>query len=289
METWVKTYGIRHKNNTLNDIVLPGTINSSQYEIIDSKLDTKKNCLVDCINKKWVLYQKYDIYTQLVKGVRFLNISIRYENNEFYAGGNFCYCKLDIILEDISRFNNEYSDIFILNITHDNSINSIIKQELCNILIDLYDKHIIYTRDYVRPMIKPIYYFIQQNVNMLIYMKGSDHIFYSIHNLHNNYNYNYSIDDCVYNYQRRLDRLCVTSNKDALINFNWSRNFSCIDMFMGLICCVCGYRDLKGYSKNLNAKLSKFICKNKKTIKNTNVISVNYINDDIICNIININ
>ena len=36
MERWVKTYGIRHKNNTLNDIVLPGTINSSQYELIDS-------------------------------------------------------------------------------------------------------------------------------------------------------------------------------------------------------------------------------------------------------------
>tara|TARA_Y100000768_G_scaffold387931_2_gene381067 strand:+ start:1863 stop:2732 length:870 start_codon:yes stop_codon:yes gene_type:complete len=289
METWIKTYGMKYKNNTLNDIVLPGTINSSQYELINSKIDIRTSCLIDCINKNWILHQEYDIYTQLVKGVRFLNINIHYEKNEFYVGGNFCYCKLDSVLQDISKFNKDYGDIFILNIVHDNSINSIIKDDLCNILIDIYDKNIIYTKNFIRPLNTPIYEFIEKKVNMLIYMKGSDHIFYSIHNYsYNNYNYNYSIDKCVYHFQRKIDKLSLTNNKDLLINFNWNRNFSCINIFIGLVF-FCGYRNFKEYSNNLNIKLNKFICKNKRNIKNINVISVNYINDNIIGNILDIN
>lgn len=121
-------HDFRHMHNmSINLWTLPSTHDSGAYTVDFSKIPDElpsryKNYLrfswIPCVRNTindWIITQSFDIYTQLLMGIRKFDLRICYHNQEFYIGHTYICIKLQEALSDIKKFLDEHpGEILIL-------------------------------------------------------------------------------------------------------------------------------------------------------------------------------
>ena len=120
---------IGHKS--INRIIVPATHDSAAYNIDYrnptggakfqklSRFISYCRCFQRLVNN-WTQTQNMSIYTQLLSGVRFLDLRLSVKNNTFYVTHRFTCIYLERAIHDILRFNREHPDeLIFLQITFD--------------------------------------------------------------------------------------------------------------------------------------------------------------------------
>jgi hypothetical protein len=77
-------------------------------------------------------------------------------------------------------------------------------------------------------------------------------------------------------------------NNNVLMDFNWILTPTYNEILYGTFCC-CDYYDIKTWIKTFNLLFFEFYNKNKVKFDNINVISFDFINNELINNIIKLN
>lgn len=144
-------------DKTIYDISLPGTHDSSTYNINGSqyinlpkqysqliKLANILHIPINNIIKGWVKTQNLNIYEQLNLGVRYLDLRISYYNNNWHVHHNYIIGdKLSVMLDQIYVFLNENKgEIILIELSHVfnstqkelNILNNMIKNQFYNLL-----------------------------------------------------------------------------------------------------------------------------------------------------------
>lgn len=120
------------KDKRINHIILPGTHNSGVYTVNYNihpdiqgalkylyKLSTFSGLIRQIINN-WTINQQYNIYNQLLSGVRQLDLRLAFLDDEFWIAHTFISVKLTDVLEQIVKFMIDYpNEIIIINFSRE--------------------------------------------------------------------------------------------------------------------------------------------------------------------------
>jgi hypothetical protein len=99
MDNWITN--LHNKNIRICSLKLPGTHHSAVNQLINTNLNIIKNLTIT---------QNDGIYNQLMKGIRFLDLRITYNNkeNEIYIAHTFTSKTLNSVFNDILLFNESH-------------------------------------------------------------------------------------------------------------------------------------------------------------------------------------
>lgn len=299
MNNWIFSLSEIENSYCLNDLVLPGTHNSccthvdSKIYLDKNNIYCHKNCCVNKIINNWAKNQNYDIYTQLNMGVRMFDIDISVHNNEFYTSHTFAIDKLEFLIEQLKEFNEKSGDLYILKIIHRYNITPEKIIELEKIFNTEFKNRIIYPHNYSEPLNIEINKFKQDGKNMLIYMENTNHKFYQTkYTLYSDWPNKQNAKECYdYNKLKLYNEFNVmrTERNDIFIDLNWTLTPTAKEIIYGLLCCCCFPITLESWVNKFNNKLNDFIEKNKRQLSIINSISIDFITEEIIENIIDIN
>lgn len=127
MNNWIEANYDYLKNKKINDIILPGTVNSFSFnpnfnentekeESVFKFLRKLKNVIpsLKSIFESWVKHQEYDIYKQLKIGIRVLDLKVTFFNKKWYTSNILLNDKVEEILNQINRFIKENPKEFIV-------------------------------------------------------------------------------------------------------------------------------------------------------------------------------
>lgn len=144
------------KNNKINTLHLPGSHDSSSYEL-DLSIQIQDGIFEDIrkygryiakpIISKWTITQNMNIYDQLINGIRYLDIRISELNNDFYTSHTYVCTKLIDILDQIYLFSKDnITELIIIDMTLDFRNKSSYKHN--DILTDIIKNHDLYSLCY---------------------------------------------------------------------------------------------------------------------------------------------
>ena len=115
------------QNKKINDIILPGTINSFSFNPKFNMNTEKENSIYMFLRKftnlsphlkslfeSWVKHQEFSIYDQLMMGIRVLDIQVTYYKNKWFTSNILLNNSLDSILKEINKFLKENPKEFII-------------------------------------------------------------------------------------------------------------------------------------------------------------------------------
>ena len=274
---------------TLNNITLPGTHNSACSKI---NLDFIYNIpIISNVIKNWTLNQNLSIYEQLVSGVRMLDIDVSYINNRFYTSHTFIIDELEDLINQLQQFNEEYGDIYVVKFICRDNINNEKANELANIINNVFHNKIIYPKYYPNVLNTPLSTFIDINENMIIYMDYQNHMFYNTNLfVYSSWTNDNIITNSICNNTEVINQMSGLKNvnNNVLMDFNWILTPTYNEILYGTFCC-CDYYDIKTWIKTFNLLFFEFYNKNKVKFDNINVISFDFINNELINNIIKLN
>ena len=289
MNNWITNLIKKNSDLTLNNLILPGTHNSACDKL---SLDCCYNFpIVSHIIKNWTLNQKWSIYEQLVNGVRMLDIDVSYINNKFYTSHTFIIDELEDLIEQLKKYNDEYGDIYIIKFICRDNINNENVSELANIINNIFKNKIILPQNNQNVLNTPISTFINSQQNMLIYMDYQNHPFFStkIH-LYSSWTNDSDITTSFMNNNVVLNQMSglKTINSNVLMDLNWTLTPTYKEVIYGTFCC-CDYYNINTWTKTYNNLLFDFHKNNKNKFNNINVISLDFINKNLISKIIDLN
>lgn len=153
MESWMNSLPQTLKNSTINNIILPGSHDSCTYNLdlsiptISSMEKFRKNIgrIYSSPISVWTITQKYDIYSQLMFGIRYFDIYVSFLNNTIYTTHTFVNNLLINILDRFNIFSLSHpSEIIILDITTDYENKSSFSLDASTLFCELIKKHPIY-------------------------------------------------------------------------------------------------------------------------------------------------
>jgi len=289
----------KNRDLTLNNLVLPGTHNSCSINVDTSKyLEDGFICCnniwpVNKIINNWSKNQNLNILSQLNIGVRMFDIDISYYNNEFYTSHTFIIDKLDNFIKYLEEFNEKSGDLFILKLIHRYNITDELITQIETIFNTKFKNRIIYPEHYNDPLNIQIDEYINKGKNMLIYMDNTNHNFYQIkYNLYSDWPNKQNSTKCYqYNKLKLYNEFNIfkTNNDNSFLDLNWTLTPQAKDIVLGILCCCCYSSSLENWVYKFNKKLNKFIEENITQLKILNSISVDFINEEIVDLIIDIN
>ena len=289
MSNWISNLVKKNPDLTLNNITLPGTHNSACSKI---NLDFIYNIpIISNVIKNWTLNQNLSIYEQLVSGVRMLDIDVSYINNRFYTSHTFIIDELEDLINQLQQFNEEYGDIYVVKFICRDNINNEKANELANIINNVFHNKIIYPKYYPNVLNTPLSTFIDINENMIIYMDYQNHMFYNTNLfVYSSWTNDNIITNSICNNTEVINQMSGLKNvnNNVLMDFNWILTPTYNEILYGTFCC-CDYYDIKTWIKTFNLLFFEFYNKNKVKFDNINVISFDFINNELINNIIKLN
>jgi len=289
MSNWISNLVKKNLDLTLNNIILPGTHNSACIRI---NLDFIYNIpIISNVIKNWSLNQNLSIYEQLVSGVRMLDIDVSYINNKFYTSHTFIIDELEDLINQLQQFNEEYGDIYVVKFICRDNINNEKANELANIINNVFHNKIIYPKYYPNVLNTPLSTFIDINENMIIYMDYQNHMFYNTNLfVYSSWTNDNIITNSICNNTEVINQMSGLKNvnNNVLMDFNWILTPTYNEILYGTFCC-CDYYDIKTWIKTFNLLFFEFYNKNKVKFDNINVISFDFINNELINNIIKLN
>lgn len=103
---WQNQYHSYIINKNINNIIVPGTHDSAAYFLspeYDTSFFKKIGANID-LAERWTLCQDDSIFTQLIKGVRHLDIRLTKENNEYYVSHTFICDTFKSVVDQIYDF-----------------------------------------------------------------------------------------------------------------------------------------------------------------------------------------
>ena len=289
MNNWITNLTKKNPNLTLNNLILPGTHNSACDKLT---LDCGYNFpIISHVIKNWTLNQKWSVYEQLVNGVRMLDIDVSYIDNKFYTSHTFIIDELEDLIEQLKNYNEEYGDIYIIKFICRDNINNENVSELANIINNIFNTKIILPQNYPNVLNTPLSTFINSQQNMLIYMDCQNHSFFNtkIH-LYSSWTNDNDISNSLYSNNLVLNQMSglKTINSNVLMDLNWTLTPTYKEIIYGTFCC-CDFYDIRSWTKLFNILFFDFYNNNKIKFTNINVVSFDFINKDLISQIINLN
>lgn len=289
MNNWITNLTKKNPDLTLNNLILPGTHNSACDKLT---LDCGYNFpIISHIIKNWTLNQKWSVYEQLVNGVRMLDIDVSYINNKFYTSHTFIIDELEDLIEQLKKYNDTYGDIYIIKFICRDNINNENVSELANIINNIFNTKIILPQNYPNVLNTPLSTFINSQKNMIIYMEYQNHSFFNtkIH-LYSSWTNDNNISDSFINNNIVLNQIngLKTINSNVLMDLNWTLTPTYKEVIYGTFCC-CDFYDIESWTKNYNNLFFDFYKNNKNKFNNINIISFDFINKNLISQIINLN
>ena len=289
MNNWINNLSKKNENLTLNNLILPGTHNSASYKL---NLDNMYNLpIVSHIIENWTLNQKWNIYQQLVNGVRMFDIDISYFDSKFYTSHTFIAGELEELIEDLKKYNNRFGDIYILKFICRDIINNDNVSNLANILINNFESRTILPSNYPDVLNVPISTFINDKKNMIIYMEYHNHNFFNTGiYLYSSWTNDNEISNSISNNKQILDKMnqLKTCNSNVLTDLNWTLTPTYKEVIYGIFCC-CDYYNIKSWIRDYNTMFFNFYSNNKNKFNNINVISFDFINVNLVSSIVAIN
>jgi len=270
MNNWVSSLCEKNPSYCLNDLILPGTHNSCSTQV-NSGVYLKENTIccnnvwpINSIINNWAKNQNYDIYTQLNMGVRMFDIDISVYENEFYTSHTFIIDKLDTLIQQLHKFNEESGDIYVLKIVHRYNMTNDKIKELETVFNNEFQNKIIYPHKYSEPLNIKLNKFKEDGKNMLIYMENTNHNFYQIkYTLYSDWPNKQNYEECYnYNKLKLYNEFNVLRNhrNDIFIDMNWTVTPTAKEIILGLLCCCCCYPlTLEIWVNKFNDKLNDFI------------------------------
>jgi len=284
---------------TLNHLVLPGTHNSCCINVDSSKyLDEgficcNNNWPVNKIIKNWSKNQNLDILSQLNIGVRMFDIDISYYNTELYTSHTFVIDKLDNLIKQLKEFNEKSGDLYVLKLIQRYNITDELVTKIEDIFNNEFKNRIIYPEHYNDPLNIKINEYNEKGKNMLIYMDNTNHNFYQIkYNLYSDWPNKQNNDECYqYNKLKLFNEFndYKKSYDNYFVDLNWTLTPTSKEIVLGILCCCCFSNSLEKWVYNFNTKLKDFIKENIRQLSIINSISVDFINEELVEYIININ
>ena len=289
MNNWITNLIKKNSDLTLNNLILPGTHNSACYKL---NLDCGYNFpIISHVIQNWTLNQNLSVYEQLVNGVRMLDIDISYIDNKFYTSHTFIIGELEDLIEQLKNYNEEYGDIYIIKFICRDNINNENVSELANIINNIFKNKIILPQNYPNVLNTPLSTFINSQQNMLIYMNYQNHPFFNtkIH-LYSSWTNDTDIATSFVNNNVVLNQIggLKTINSNVLMDLNWTLTPTYKEVIYGTFCC-CDYYNINTWTKTYNNLLFDFYKNNKNKFNNINVISLDFINKNLISKIIDLN
>ena len=289
MNNWISDLVKNNSQITLNNLILPGTHNSASTKL---NLDTGFNFpIISNIIENWTLNQDLTCYNQLVKGVRMFDIDISYINDKFYTSHTFIIAELQELIDEFKKFNHDHGDIYIVKFICRHNLNSNNVFDLANIINNHFKDNIIYPENYYNVLDTPISKFINNKKNMIIYMQFQNHNFYStaVH-LYSSWTNDNQISESISNNNQVLNKMnqIKSYNTNILTDLNWTLTPTYYEVIYGLFC-YCDYYSVKTWIKKYNTMFFDFYTKNKSKFNNVNVVSFDFINDNLISKIIGLN
>ena len=287
--SWIKDLSHSFPTITLNNLLLPGTHNSCCH-----KLNLNLLCnlpIVSHIIHNWTINQDISVYKQLKSGVRMLDIDVSYINNKFYTSHTFIIDELEQLIEQLQKFNNEYNDIYIIKFICRDNINNDNVNALANIINNIFKDKIIYPKDYSNVLNTPIDIFIQNKKNMLIYMEYTNHMFFNSNaDLYSSWTNDNSVEDSLINNKNMLMLMnnFKTKNSNVLNDLNWTLTPTSTEIIYGIFCCYY-YHNIKSWIEPFNKIFVTFYNNNIELFSNINCVSFDFINNNIIELIFDIN
>ncbi len=289
MNNWITKLTNKNPDLTLNNLILPGTHNSACDKLT---LDCGYNFpIISHIIKNWTLNQKWSVYEQLVNGVRMLDIDVSYINNKFYTSHTFIIDELEDLIEQLKKYNDEYGDIYIIKFICRDNINNENVSELANIINNIFNTKIILPQNYPNVLNTPLSTFINSQKNMIIYMEYQNHSFFNtkIH-LYSSWTNDSDITNSFVNNNIVLNQMggLKTINSNVLMDLNWTLTPTYKEVIYGTFWC-CDFYDIESWTKNYNNLFFDFYNNNKNKFNSINIISFDFINKNLISQIINLN
>ena len=289
MNNWITNLTNKNPDLTLNNLILPGTHNSACDKLT---LDCGYNFpIISHVIQNWTLNQKWSVYEQLINGVRMLDIDISYINNKFYTSHTFIIDELENLFEQLKKYNNECGDIYIIKFICRDNINNENVSELANIINNIFNTKIILPQNYSNVLNTPLSTFINSQKNMIIYMDYQNHSFFKtkIH-LYSSWTNDNNISDSFINNNIVLNQIngLKTINSNVLMDLNWTLTPTYKEVIYGTFCC-CDFYNIESWTKNYNNLFFDFYNNNKNKFNNINIISFDFINKNLISQIINLN
>lgn len=289
MNNWITNLTNKNPDLTLNNLILPGTHNSACDKLT---LDCGYNFpIVSHIIKNWTLNQKWSIYEQLVNGVRMLDIDVSYIDNKFYTSHTFIIDELEDLIEQLKNYNEEYGDIYIIKFICRDNINNENVSNLANIINNVFKNKIILPQQYPNVLNTPLSTFINSQQNMIIYMDCQNHPFLNtkIH-LYSSWTNDNDISNSLYSNNVVLNQMCglKSINSNVLMDLNWTLTPTYKEVIYGTFCC-CDFYDIRSWTELYNLLFFDFYKNNKIKFTNINVISFDFIDKNLIKQIINLN
>ena len=289
MNNWITDLTKNNPNLTLNNLILPGTHNSSCYKL---NLDCFYNMpIISHIIKNWTLNQNLTIYEQLKNGVRMLDIDVSYIDNKFYTTHTFIIDELEDLIEQLKSYNEEYGDIYIIKFICRDNINNETVNVLANIIQNTFNNKIILPQNYPNILNIPLSTFINSKQNMIIYMDYQNHPFFNtkIH-LYSSWTNDNFISNSINNNITVLNQMSglKSINNNVLMDLNWTLTPTYKEIIYGTFC-FCDFYDINTWISPFNLLFFDFFNTHKTKFSNINVISFDFINIHLIHNIINLN
>ena len=289
MSTWISDLVKKNPEITLNNLILPGTHNSAC-----DKLDLE--CIynipvISHVIKNWTLNQNISVYEQLVNGVRMLDIDVSYIDNKFYTTHTFVIDELEDVLEQLKDFNEKYGDIYVVKFICRDNINNETVNVLANIINNVFHNKIIYPKYYPDILNTHLSTFSETNENMIIYMDYQNHMFYNTKlYLYSSWTNDHIISESINNNMKIINQMSglKTINNNVLMDFNWILTPTYEEVIYGTFFC-CNYYNIKTWINTFNTLFFEFYNKNKIKFDNINVISFDFIDTELINNIIKLN
>ena len=127
MNNWIERNYEYLKDKKINNIILPGTVNSFSYnpnfyentekeDSVYTFLRKLRNMIpnLKTIFESWIKHQDKDIYSQLNMGIRVLDIKITLFNKKWYTSNILLNDKVETVLSQINKFLKENPKEFII-------------------------------------------------------------------------------------------------------------------------------------------------------------------------------
>lgn len=280
----------QNKNIKIKDILLPGTHNSHSYKMNPRKLydDNKlfkifsSLFIFDNFIQKWTLNQDYTIYEQLIMGVRWIDIDVTYDVNsrEWKAIHSFENGNLDEMLEQIIQFMEETNEIILLVLTPRNLSNDY-KRNLNKYVNKKFENYTIKKNlsDILNSKLSNL---INSKKQLLLFSEGEETIYYRRLSQENWLNTNDPNDGFIKSKKLVLN---MKKNDYKFNHISWiltGRTKNIILSFFN--------NGLKSLNNKFMQKFNIFYDNYHKELKeNINIISFDFITNEIINKIIELN
>ena len=286
MEKWIQNLVKKNSALCLNDLILPGTHNSSCFRVETDELFTndgeRNTWFLKCwpassIVKKWTINQNNDMYDQLLAGVRIFDLDVSYNNktNKFYSSHRFAISPIEYCLKKLNTYSNMYNEPFIIKIVTRYGMDQESKDDFARMLFQYFGNKMIQPGDFLEPLTTPIKNFIEKKKNIIIYF--NHHSFYNLNQIWSSWANKHNTEQCILSCQNTFDEYIKNKKnlQNIFMDLNWTMTQNASVIIKGCLLCW-GYYDLQSWQKDFIESLVDFIKKNKKNIKMLNSISTDF-------------